>query len=291
MFVSLFVSCVVIFSTATTEAESPPRYFPGGPPGDLISPPDGTESCCHRLEEENRQILQELAEIKTLLKTAQHGGGQHPPPSDCYDVLKQGESASGVFTIQPNGSEPFSVFCDNSTVGGGWTVFQRRRDGSEEFERTWEEYENGFGDLENEFWLGNEKIYKLISQRPYQLLIDLADFDDNTRYAVYDLFQISDATDNYRLNIGEYSGDAGDAMAISNGQQFTTLDRDNDMYFSGKCTDLFRGAWWYNTCHEANLNGLYLRGSHTTYADGIEWMQWTGYYYSLKFTEMKIRPL
>jgi ficolin len=42
-------------------------------------------------------------------------------------------------------------------------------------------------------------------------------------------------------------------------------------------------------CHSSNLNGKYLNGPHTSYADGVEWYSWTGHYESLARTEMKVR--
>ena len=51
------------------------------------------------------------------------------------------------------------VYCDMESDGGGWTVYQRRQDGSEDFYRDWDDYVSGFGDLTGEFWLGLEKIY------------------------------------------------------------------------------------------------------------------------------------
>lgn len=82
---------------------------------------------------------------------------------------------------------------------------------------------------------------------------------------------------------------AGDALLKHNGMKFTTKDRDND-HSENNCASFYHGAWWYRNCHTSNLNGQYLRGQHTSYADGIEWSSWTGWQYSLKFSEMKIRP-
>ena len=88
-------------------------------------------------------------------------------------------------------------------------MFQRRQDGSVDFFRPFASYRRGFGNLEGEFWLGNDKLHRLTAQDEYQLRIDLEDFDGNVAYAEYSLFHVADVNDNYRLTIGEYSGNAG----------------------------------------------------------------------------------
>ena len=80
-------------------------------------------------------------------------------------------------------------------------------------------------------------------------------------------------------------------MAAHNGFAFTTKDKDNDINAPGNCAELYKGAWWYQKCHQSNLNGDYLRGHHGSYADGVNWYKWKGLYYSLKMTEMKIRRI
>jgi ficolin len=77
-------------------------------------------------------------------------------------------------------------------------------------------------------------------------------------------------------------------MDKHNGMNFTTLDEDNDGG-QGNCALAFKGAWWYNYCHRSNLNGRYLSGHHTAFANGINWLRWKGHHYSLKTTEMKLR--
>ena len=87
-----------------------------------------------------------------------------------------------------------------------------------------------------------------------------------------------------------FTGDPGDSFGkYHNGMMFSTKDADNDN--GGRhCAVLYKGAWWYNDCHRSNLNAHYLPGNHTSYSDGVNWDTWKGEYYSLKMTEMKIRP-
>ena len=178
------------------------------------------------------------------------------------------------------------VYCDMETDGGGWIVFQRRQDGSEDFYRGWDDYEVGFGDLNGEFWLGLDKLHRIApSGQTNTLRFDLSDFEGNNRYAKYSTFSVLDSSTKYRMNVAGYSGDATDSFTRHNGMKFTTKDSDNDVY-GGNCANRFKGGWWYDSCHEANLNGLY---ASTNYGEGVNWRHWKGYYYSLKFTEMKLR--
>ncbi len=214
---------------------------------------------------------------------------------DCDDAYELGGArASGVYFIQPDDDEPFQVYCDMDTDGGGWTVFQRRKDGSVDFNRDWVDYEQGFGDLTGEFWLGLNKTHRITAISPAaadnELRIDLEDFDQNSRYAKYGLFAIRDSAAIYRLTVSKYSGTAGDSLAwFHNGLLYSTKDQDNDPCYTCSCSLSYKGAWWYAVCHQSNLNGEYLGGQHSLYARGIVWNSWRGYQYSLKFTEMKVR--
>ncbi|XP_061195431.1 fibrinogen C domain-containing protein 1-like [Saccostrea echinata] len=207
-------------------------------------------------------------------------------PRDCQDYLWEGYRENRLYTIYPQKSGRLDVFCDQLTDGGGWTVIQRRTDGSEDFFRNWTDYKYGFGNKSNEFWLGNHRIYEIVSQGYYELRIDMGDFAGETRYAIYRRFSVGDESQGYKLTIEDYTGTAGDSMARQNGAQFYTKDHD-----SNNCAAMYKGGWWYENCHDSNLNGIYLRGTHSSFADGIEWRTWHGYKYSLKFTEMKIRRL
>ncbi|XP_020603642.1 techylectin-5B-like, partial [Orbicella faveolata] len=152
----------------------------------------------------------------------------------------------------------------------------------------WESYKNGFGDLNGEFWLGNDNLHRLTAADNVTLRVDLEDFDGDVRHAEYTICKVAEEGDKYRLLIGGYSGTAGDSLARHNGMQFSTNDNDNDDW-NKSCARKFKGAWWYTDCHDSCLNGLYLNGPHSSHANGVNWKAFRGHNYSLKRTEMKVK--
>ena len=167
------------------------------------------------------------------------------------------------------------------STDGGWTVFQRRMDGTVDFYRNWSEYVRGFGDLDGEFWLGLSKIHRLTNRMTSSLQVDLEGFDRKAKYAKYSKFHVNGPDTKYTLSVSGYSGNAGDALARHNGQKFTTYDQDNDESHVN-CAVTMSGAWWYQNCHRSNLNGLYLVSD----LNGVAWYGWNGL---VKVTQMKLK--
>ena len=132
-----------------------------------------------------------------------------------------GFTSDGVYHVIPDGGKAIKVLCDMTTEGGGWTVFQRRLDGSVDFQLDWEFYKNGFGDLSGEFWLGNDNLHRLTTNADVTLRIDLEDFDGNITYAEYSTFKVADEVDKYRILLGGCNGTAGDSMAVTSSQSKT----------------------------------------------------------------------
>ncbi|XP_053405928.1 uncharacterized protein LOC123565891 [Mercenaria mercenaria] len=215
-------------------------------------------------------------------------------PKDCYDYYTKGERRDGLFKVKPLGSDRLvEVFCDMRR--GGWTVIQRRQDGTTNFFQEWDDYKKGFGGLYGEHWLGNDNIHLLTNQDYYKLRVDLMDWDKTKKYAEFDYFLVDNEEEGYKLHIDAYNGDAGDGLTKHDGSKFSTKDVDNDKVvkeFGGSCAKRFYGAGWYYKCYSSNLNGKFYKGGKIPEKrfDGITWKPWTGPNYSLKKVEMKIRP-
>ncbi|KAM7374390.1 hypothetical protein PAMP_007048 [Pampus punctatissimus] len=243
----------------------------------------------------------------TLMNPLPPAGNLIVYDKDCSELFDRLRPPSGFYRIRPKSQQdPILTYCDMED-GGGWTVFQRRRHGKVDFNRDWVDYRDGFGDFKlwnDEFWLGNEHIYSLLSEGKNLVKIDLMDWDGQRSYAFYENFRITDEADKYRLRYELYSGRAGDALtggggmveqwsASLNSMQFSTRDQDNDRYLQGSCAKENKAGWWFNRCHAANLNGkFYRRGKYKgKYDNGVVWGTWKGLWYSLRHTTMKVRPL
>lgn len=124
---------------------------------------------------------------------------------NCADYYKAGQRISGVYRVDPDNTGAFDVYCDQTTAGGGWAVFQKRLDGSVDFDRVWKDYKQGFGSLSGEFWLGLDKVHRLTKEQS-KLRVELEDFNGQTAYAEYDLFGVADEGNKYRLTLGTYAG-------------------------------------------------------------------------------------
>uniref|UniRef100_A0A3P9PQ09 Fibrinogen C domain containing 1 n=1 Tax=Poecilia reticulata TaxID=8081 RepID=A0A3P9PQ09_POERE len=238
-----------------------------------------------RLQSEQSRIIQVESRLAVTSSASTASANQAGPgavqPRDCSDVLASGVSVDGVYSVFPtHDPEGFMVYCDMSTDGGGWTVIQRREDGSTNFFRGWGAYRDGFGTTTGEHWLGGSSV----------------------TWTNQSTETLTDQSERLCALIGCYRGclswlpnsplllpPTGDSLLKHSGMRFTTKDRDQDQS-ENNCAAYYQGAWWYRNCHTSNLNGQYLRGGHASYADGVEWSSWTGWQYSLRFTEMKIRP-
>ena len=185
-------------------------------------------------------------------------------------------------------------------------VIQRRMDGSVSFHRNWVQFAAGFGHLEAEHWLGLNKMHCLTTRRlTASLRVDMSDFDGNTKYALYQFFNVGSPSNKYRLSVLGYNGTAGDSLSYHNRMAFSTYDQDNDKDNSS-CASTgwswiggrglgYEGGWWHNVCHNyvgTALNGAYGGMSWDRYVSlswgFLHWYKFRGWY-PLKFADMKIK--
>ncbi|XP_063933293.1 fibrinogen C domain-containing protein 1-A-like [Zophobas morio] len=257
------------------------------------SPP--TENT-NKLDEIQTKLATLEAEIAKLQKTnPETNTCTKHVPTNCKEIQTQGHNISGIYTILPKYAlEPFKVYCNMQSQGGGWTVIMNRYDGSQDFYLDWKSYKNGFGKLEGEFWLGLEKMHLLTGYEYNELLIELVDWDNKQLHAHYQIFRVGDEVGQYAMDtLRGYSGTAGDYFSKEAGMKFTTKDRDNDVDATANCADWSNGGWWYRNCKRAHLTGKLL-GKTFPQADiwkRTYWIAPDGSNYSLKEVRLMVRPM
>uniref|UniRef100_A0A4Q8K7U2 U54-Liphistoxin-Lsp1a_1 n=1 Tax=Liphistius sp. SGP-2016 TaxID=1905180 RepID=A0A4Q8K7U2_9ARAC len=216
-------------------------------------------------------------------------------PKSCAELRRGGATCDGVYVIFPKGIRAVRVFCDMTTEGGGWTVLLRRGDFGDKmtsFHKNWDSYKHGFGDMEGEFWLGNDNMNMLSTQETNLLRVNLEAFDGDTLNLSYSSFLVAGESDRYRLQLGTVVGTpspAANSLRYHSNHPFSTYDRKNDA-FEQNCASTYKGGWWFNGCYFGFLTGEYFRpDDRRENWQGILWYDWKGNA-SLKGAEMKIRP-
>lgn len=200
------------------------------------------------------------------------------------------ESAPAIYKIDCCWCDaPFQaakVYCDTCDK---WTVIQRRMDGSENFHRPWVDYENGFGDLNGEFWYGLKALHCLTTQKSqWELRIDFK-FQNGTRsYMHYSQFSVGNAANEYPLTVNSFTGiTPDDPFSGHSGFRFSTYDNDNDDWNNNcaaqNANAFDNGGWWFHSCWNIALNIRYYPGQ-------FGFIRFHDTWYNPRWIEMKMRP-
>ena len=99
-------------------------------------------------------------------------------------------------------------------MGGGWTVIQRRIDGTQTFLLDLTAYDLSIGSASANFWVGNKHIRALTSMQKYQLLVEVK---TNLTYAfaLYDLFYTKSNTNKIQIFDYQSCSTAGDSLTTA----------------------------------------------------------------------------
>ncbi|OWF42275.1 angiopoietin-1-like [Mizuhopecten yessoensis] len=178
------------------------------------------------------------------------GESQAKVYGSCDDHYRAGSVTSGVYTISPDDVNTFDVYCDMENGDGGWIVLQHRFDNSVLFNRSFAEYENGFGQLDGEFWIGLEKIY-ILAHSSRKVRFNLQALNGTWLPLEYGNFSISNASQQYTLHVSNHiQGFSAQSFEYNNGQVFSTYDKDHR-----GCAAMRFGGFWYDHCLLLNING------------------------------------
>ncbi|XP_044762103.1 protein scabrous isoform X2 [Coccinella septempunctata] len=220
---------------------------------------NATKSTIH-LVEELKSFEQEYKDIVNKL------------PSDCSSV----SGPNGIYLISPSDGEPILAYCED-----GWTIIQRRYDGSVDFNKNWNDYSNGFGSATSEHWIGNRNIHHLTRANCSRLQINMKDIYGKYWQANYDDFKVLDYSNGFKLIVNKYHGNASDALDYQNNMEFSTVDNDRDIS-NTHCASNYEGGWWFSHCQHANLNGRYNLGLTWFDSSRNEWI-------AISNSEMRVR--
>lgn len=187
--------------------------------------------------------LKTVEELHSLIKDLE--GDNSATPREILDK----ENILQIFqmTKKDRALSKVKALLSNLLPGTGWTVIQQRIDGKENFNRTWTEYQNGFGSLDGDFFLGLEKIHSLTSALQHELYIHMVYENETIEYAHYDNFTVSNKEDYYKLYLANFTGNVKyDYLSnMTAKEDFYTFDNDTP---TTNCASQNGGGFWYGGC-------------------------------------------
>ncbi|KAJ3664033.1 hypothetical protein Zmor_008239 [Zophobas morio] len=284
----MWCSIIAVFAFSATILVHPSTAFTVV---STTSKSDGSNEL-DQLASKIEQIEHNIQTIQKVSENQNHASVKSRFPKNCKEIQTNGNTISGVYTVQPEfAPKPFLVLCNMDSHGGGWTYFMNRFNGNQDFFRRWNDYKTGFGNLNDEFWLGLDYLHFLTGYEVNELLIELEDWDSKKVYARYDAFSVGNEGEGYIMRIlGNYSGTAGESLSYHGGMKFTTTDRDNDLWRDGNCAVYRSAGWWYNNCVGSHLTGKYIKEKSS--ADAYTVMFWNTLRgaYNIKVAKMMVKP-
>ncbi|XP_078481680.1 angiopoietin-1-like [Ciona intestinalis] len=204
-----------------------------------------------------------------------------------YDA---GFEKSGIYPIWIHQLYKFTyVTCDMDVQAvsnkTGWITIQKRINGEINFDRGWQNYADGFGNVGGEYWVGLEHMHALSNQNittdwfgsyvtPPRMRIDFEDQDGVTAYAEYKLFEVDTEKWNYQLiaaRLDKATAVPVTAHSVLSTHSFSTYDNNNAY---SDCPQRYHSGWWFLLCGQSNLNGLYPSEGDKNSLSNIYWYYW-----------------
>ncbi|XP_017054832.1 techylectin-5A [Drosophila ficusphila] len=253
------------------------------------------QQCLRNTSNTPESSLNETSETRNVPKV----DFDQPDKSDCFE-LDEDVRVDGVYRfLVPERNELHrdlhERYCAFATDGPAWTVIQNRNvsfNPPENFNRSWDEYRAGFGNLSRDFWFGNEFTHKILYRDDHELRVELQEDQEPVEWAEYPLFRLDSEAYNYQLSVeGGFRGSLPDALGKHNLMDFTTYDQRTNLGTSGdtKCAENYGGGWWLDHCSQSNLNGEH--GVHQRLVPAIIWSTWRIGTDKPKSSRMMIRPV